>query len=267
MKKVLFSLFIAVAIAIPASAASYSAANRVSTVGQTLLTKNGITATNVKFTVVSGTVDNSNYSTDKVVNISSSELSYAGNDNETAAVVANELGHIIAGHASKGKIVNLLQSSTDTTVTTNSTATTLAQNYSNTKQEKEADVIAVNLMANAGYNPLAIIVVLTKQTGTYWETLQGKPANAERAMNVYDYTAYAYPAKLKAGYSCTEYKNFLTYANTVLTSRSENKKLKAKTDKEVKKYRKNSVNQIAKFKTRGGMSGWDAAYGLLNGSN
>ena len=54
-------------------------------------------------------------------------------------------------------------------------------------------------MANAGYNPLAIIVVLTKQTSTYWEAIQGKPANAERAMNVYDYTGYAYPAKLKAG--------------------------------------------------------------------
>ena len=56
MKKVLFSLFIAIAITIPASAASYNATNRVSTVGQTLLTKNGIPATNVKFAVVSGAV-------------------------------------------------------------------------------------------------------------------------------------------------------------------------------------------------------------------
>ncbi len=119
-------------------------------------------------------------------------------------------------------------------------------------------------MANAGYNPLAIIVVLTKQTGTYWETLQGKPANADRAMNVYDYTSYAYPAKLKAGYSCNEYKNFLTYANTVLAERKDNKKAQTKLNKEMQKYRKNSVSQITKFKTRGGLSGWDAAYGILN---
>ena len=117
-------------------------------------------------------------------------------------------------------------------------ATTLATNYSNLQKEKEADTIAVNLMANAGYNPLAIIVVLTKQTSTYWEAIQGKPANAERAMNVYDYTGYAYPAKLKAGYACNEYKNFLTYANTVLTTRKENKKLAAKVSKDMKKYRK-----------------------------
>ena len=107
MKKILFSLFIAVAITLPSSAATFNAANRVHTVGQDLLTKNGIPATNIKFTVVSGAVDNSDYATNKVVNISSNELSYAGNDNEVAAVVANELGHIISGHASKGKLVSL----------------------------------------------------------------------------------------------------------------------------------------------------------------
>ena len=48
---------------------------------------------------------------------------------------------------------------------------------------------------------------------------------------------------------------------------SDDKDLSGELAIEVKKYRKSSVNQIAKFKTRGGMSGWDAAYGLLNGSN
>ena len=267
MKKVLLSLFIAISIAIPASAAAYNPSDRVETVGQALFTKNGIPATNVKFMVVSGNADNSNFAANRTLNISTSDLTYAGNDNEVAAVVASELGHVISGHASKGKVVSLLQAATNTNFTpTNQTAAALAQNYQSTKEEKEADVLSVNLMANAGYNPLAIIVVLTKQTGTYWDTLQGKPANADRAMNVYDYTTYAYPAKASAGYNCNEYKNFLAYADTVLTSRKENKKLQSKVDKEMKKYRKNSVSQITKFKTRGGISGWDAAYGLLNGA-
>lgn len=261
MKKALISLFAVFMMTIPASAATFKAADRVQPVGEALLTKNGISIQNVKFTVVSGDVNNSNFATNRVVNISSADLAYTGNDNEVAAVVANELGHIITGHASKGKVVSLLKG--DNTQD-NSAASTIAQNYQSTKEEKEADVVAVNLISNAGYNPLAIIVVLTKQTGTYWEVLQGKPANADRAMNVYDYTAYAYPAKLKAGYSCNEYKNFLTYANTVLADRKTNKKAQAKLDKELQKYRKNSVSQISKFKTRGGLSGWDAAYGLLN---
>ena len=42
MKKVLVSLFMAVAMVLPVNAAEYSAANRVQEVGQNLLTKNGI---------------------------------------------------------------------------------------------------------------------------------------------------------------------------------------------------------------------------------
>jgi len=265
MKKVLLSLFAVVVIAVPSFAATtYNAANKVPTIGENLLKKNGITSTNVKFTVVSGTADNSSYTTNKVVNVSSNDLAYAGNDNEVAAVVANQLGHIISGHASKGKVLNLLQSTTNTNITTNETATTLASNYKTSKEEKEADVMAADLMVTAGYNPLAIIVVLTKQTGTYWETLQGKPANADRAMSIYNYIAYAYPAKVKAGYGCTEYKNFLTYANNVVTERKAIKKLESKNTKDQQKAKKNSASKLAKFKTRGGMSGWDAAYGLLN---
>lgn len=264
MKKVLLALFAVVAISVPTFAATYDAAAKVQTVGPNLLTKNGIAATNVKFMVVSGAVDNSNYLTTKTVNISSDELAFAGNDNEVAAVVANELGHIISGHASKGKVVNLLQAATNTNITTNETASALVSSYKSAKEEKEADVVAINLMVTAGYNPLAIIVVLTKQTGTYWETIQGKPANADRAMSAFNYISFAYPEKVKAGYGCNEYKNFLTYANSVIADR--NKKEIAKNTKEQTKAKQTSTSQLAKFKTRGGMSGWDAAYGLLNGA-
>jgi len=266
MKKVLLTLFVAVSIVLPSSAATYDASSRVSTVGQTLLDKNGIQSANVKFMVVSGAVDNSNYVTNKTINVSTNELTYAGNDNEVASVIANELGHIISGHASKGKVVSLLQSTTNTNVTTNDTTAALVNNYTNTKQEKEADIIAVDLMVNAGYNPLALIVVLTKETGTYWETILGQPANADRALNVYNYVSYAYPAKVKAGYSCNEYRTFLTYADSVIAIRQQNKKLENKNTKTQAKNKKNATSKISKFKVRGGISGWDAAYGLLNGT-
>ena len=264
MKKVLVSLFMAVVMVLPVNAAEYSATDRVQEVGQNLLTKNGITTANVKFMVVSGVADNSNYQTDKVVNVSSAELAYAGNDNEVAAVVANELGHIICGHSTRSKFAELLQSQVGTTVNTNETVSALASNYKATKEDKEADIIATELMVNAGYNPLATIVVYTKQTGTYWETLQGKPANAERAMNVYNYVSYAFPAKVKAGYGCNEYRNFLVYADAVVADRAANKKQENKNTKAQAKAKKNSTSTLSKFKTRGGMSGWDAAFNLLN---
>lgn len=264
MKKFLISFCMTVVFAGMSHAATYNAEDNVQTIGSNLLTKNGIT-TEIKFETTSKTVDNSTFSTDKTVSISKDDLSYAGNDNETAAVVANELGHIIAGHASKNRLVSSITGASTSTSTTTDVASSLVENYQNTKAEKEADVIAVNLMANAGYNPLAAIVVLTKQTSTYWDTIKAQPANAERAMNIYDYANYAYPNSVKSGYNCTEYKNFLTYAQTTLDKRTENKKLQTKLEKELQKYRKNSVSQISKFKTRGGLSGWDAAYGLLNG--
>ncbi|MBQ8460048.1 M48 family metalloprotease [bacterium] len=266
MKKIIMSLFVAVSLVIPVSAATYDASSRVTPVGENMYTKNGIPTTNVKFMVVSGSVDNSSYATNKTVNVSTNELTFAGNDNEVAAVIGNELGHIISGHASKGKVVSLLQSTTNTNVTHDTTAT-LVSNYNNTKEEKEADIIAVDLMVNAGYNPLALIVVLTKQTGTYWETILGQPANADRALNIYNYISYAYPAKIKAGYACNEYRTFLTYANSVISVRQQSKKLENKNTKTQAKNKKNSTNKIAKFKIRGGISGWDAAYGLLNGAN
>ena len=263
MKKVLLSLFVSVVMAIPVSAATYNAAGRVPAVGQNLLTKNGISATNVKFNVVSDAVDNSKFATNRVVNVSKAELSYAGNDNEVAAVVANELGHIISGHASKGKVVSLFTG--DTGVNNASATSTLAASYAASKENKEADVIAANLMVAANYNPLATIVVLTKMTGTYWEVLQGKPANADRAMNLFNYISYAYPAKVKAGYGCNEYRNFLAYANPIVTERNTNKKMLKKYNKDNAKAQKKSQSQLTKFKTRGGLSGWDAAYELLNG--
>ena len=266
MKKVLLSLFIAIAVVIPASAATttYSSAARVQEVGEMLLTSSGISKTNVQFMVVSDTPNNSEFVNNKVINVSSAELAFAGNDNETAAVVATEIGHIILGHSSKNKVLSMLTTPTTAEVQTNAAVQTFASNYKTTKQDKEADLVAVNLMVNAGYNPLALIVVLTKQTGTYWDTLAGRPANAEKAMNVYDYISYVYPDKLKVGYGCNEYRNFLVYAENQVALRNESKKLTKAYNKTYSKAKKNTANNITKFKTRGGISGWDAVYGILN---
>lgn len=258
MKKILFTV-IAAFLLISPSFAAYNASTQTPVVGANLLTKNGIPSTNVKFMVVSGSVDNSNYSTNKTINVSSNDLTYAGNDNEVAAVVASELGHIISGHSARGKVLSLFTGGT--TTDTETLTSSFVSSYKTLKEDQEADNVAVDLMVKAGYNPLAIIVVLTKQTGTYWETIQGKPANAERAMNVYNYVSYAYPEKIKAGYGCNEYRNFLTYANSVVAARDE--KAISKNTKTQQKAKKKTASNITKFKTRGGLSGWDAAYGLF----
>ena len=126
-----------------------------------------------------------------------------------------------------------------------------------------ADITGVDLMINAGYNPLAMVVVITKYPGSTMDALVGRPCNADRAMEAFNYLTYSYPAKVKAGYNCNEYKNFLTYANSVLQLRKENKKLETRNNKTIAKLRKSTVNRIQKFKVRGGKSGWDAVYDLM----
>lgn len=267
MKKFIVSLFAAVVMVLPASAATWVAADRVPVVGKALLEKNSLPS-NATFKVVNGAVDNSNVSTTNIVYISSADLTYAGNDNEVAAVVSNELGHIINGHYAKNKMKNIAKAaltsnlSSDNIITTASNSEFVA-NKSSLKDNKEADITGVDMMIQAGYNPLAMIVVITKMPGSTLETLTGKPANSERAMNVYDYLTYNYPSKVKAGYGCNEYRAFLTYANPIVEERNSNSKKLAKFNKEQEKAKKERAKNIAKYKATGGLSGWDASYTIL----
>jgi hypothetical protein len=271
MKKILISLLALCGLAIQANAGTWVAADRVSTVGSQLLTKNSI-STKITFKVVDGTADNSTAATTKVVYVSSTDLSYAGNDNEVAAVVSHELGHIICNHADKTNIRNLAVSSVSSKLGSDNALVDLANNsYTTNKisesQQEEADVMGATLMINAGYNPLAMVVWITKQPGSTLDTLKSRPCNADRAMNVYDFLTYNYPAKVKVGYSCNEYKTFLTYADPIVTARNSNKKKLAKFNTEQEKAKQTRAQNLAKYKTSGGTSSWGAAYDLLMNNN
>ena len=71
-------MLVALFTAIPSFAATYNAESRVPEIGKLLLTKNGIAITNVQFKVVSDDVDNSDFGTNKTVNVSKAKLSFAG---------------------------------------------------------------------------------------------------------------------------------------------------------------------------------------------
>ena len=136
-------------------------------------------------------------------------------------------------------------------------------NKTSLSDNKAADITGVDLMIQAGYNPLAMIVVVTKMPGSTLEILQGKPANSERAMNIYDYLTYNYPSKVKAGYGCQEYRAFLTYADPIVADRNSNKKKLDKFNKEQAKNKALRAKNIAQYKATGGLSGWDASYTIL----
>ena len=266
MKKLIMTLCMLSMISLSVNAATWVAADRVSTVGKTLLKKNGLPV-NTTFKVVDGVADNSNATATNIIYISSTDLSYAGNDSEVAAVVSNEIGHIINGQTSKNKMRDMAKAAINNTLSEDNLITTAANsqyvaNKANLSDEKAADITGVDLMCKTGYNPLAMIVLVTKMPGSTFEAIQGKPANSERAMNIYDYMTYNYPSKVKAGYGCQEYRNFLTYANPIVEDRNSNAKKLAKFNKEQAKNKATRAKNIAQYKTTG-LSGWDTSYELL----
>ncbi|MDO5306795.1 MAG: M48 family metalloprotease [bacterium] len=266
MKKFLVSMFSLLLIASSANAATWVASDRVAPVGAKILEKNNLPK-GVTFKVVKGDADNSNATTTNVIFISSDDLAYAGNDNEVAAVVGNELGHIINGQTSKTKLRNMAKTAITSSLSSENIISTAANSQylaskSSLNDNKAADVTGTDLMVKAGYNPLAMVVLVTKMPGSTLEAVQGKPSNSERAMFTYDYLTYNYPQKVKAGYNCKEYRYFLTYANPIVKDRNSKPKKLAKFNKLQEKNKKLRAKNLAQFQTTGANS-WDYSYELI----
>ena len=266
MKK--FLLLCALALTVPAYAATWSAVDRVPTVGNQILSKNYLPTT-TKFVVTDTSVTNSSSNANNEFYIQKSDLGYTGNDNEVAAVISQELGALINANASKKKLVSNIASAFAGSLGSESAQNKaiiinqISLNSMSEKDQMNADITGVDLMIQAGYNPLAMVVVLGKKPGTTWETVTGQLNNIKRTQYIYDYLTYNYPSKVQAGYNCQEYKNFLTYIEPTITARNSNKKALKKFEKTQAKLKKERAKQIAKYKVTGGLNGWDASYQIL----
>ena len=269
MKKLILSLFAIAMFVLPSSAAAkWAATDRVAPVGKVIVEKNSLPA-KLQFKLVDEITDNSQTSSTNIVEISKADLTYAGNDNEVAAVIAYELGQIINGKTGKEHIRAAARAMLAEKLSKDNIVNTTANSeYWNSKtalrDKKEADMTAVDLMVKANYNPLALVVVITKMPGTNLELVLGQPANTERAMSAFNYLAYNYPEKVKAGYGCQEYRNFLSYADPIVQKRNNSKRQLKKFAKEQEKIKANRARSLNQYKMSGGLSGWDATYAILN---
>lgn len=93
------------------------------------------------------------------------------------------------------------------------------------KYEYLADKRAVDYMVQAGYNPVASIVVMSKCFGqTRYEWYSTHPLATRRMMAVYEYIYKKYPEYLVNN----TYKNNLYYQNFLLTSKENRAKFQSK---------------------------------------
>lgn len=284
MKKILGLILFGALLAFSVSgafAASYNTSTNwfdsknvkhLNTIGQNIVKANGMPTT-VTFKVTDNdnmNADNTN--TTQIVYVYNGNLKYVENDNELAAMIAHELGHLVNGHNAKSSLLNSAISSFNPTTTTEGGANTvnLLKAISSSKvskeNEKEADITAVDLLMNAKYNPLALISVVYKadldKTGGI---LDDNLSCEERIMNIYDYANFNYPATVKANYKTDSYQKALNliYANLKIRNASKSKLAKVKKEQEkLQKEKYKRVRNMAKS-----TNPWSAAYSMIELNN
>lgn len=120
-------------------------------------------------------------------------------DDELAAVLSHEIAHGIEAYKGMWKRITMASA---------------PKSY-----EFKADKKGVDLMVNAGYNPVAMIITLNKICGepNWFEKSSTHPGGSERLYAIYEYIYTKYPAYLIDN----EYKNNLYYQNFLLTSKKQ----------------------------------------------
>ena len=202
MKKILI-LFAVIFIGLQANAAttettsnwdSAAAQKRLNNIAYKIIKANSL-PDGISIKISDGDEANAYANINKEIYVYRGLLNYATTDEEIAAVISHEMGHIINGHNAKQTILNSLIANI-TGDSSQSVSAAAVQELSSAKlsrkDEFEADLSGVDLLVKAGYNPLAMVSVLNKICGNYIDIISTHPSGEKRLMNVYDYVAYNY---------------------------------------------------------------------------
>lgn len=248
---------------------SEAALNRVNTIGQKLMKANNL-PDGIAFKVSPEDHVNAYANLNKEVYVYKGLLEYVSDDNELAAVIAHELGHIINGHCAKQTVVNAAISSIGNKVKTETavgaTSLAVAQNLASTKlsrsDEFEADLTGADLLAKAGYNPLSSVSVLNKICGNYFDLLQTHPSGEKRLTNIYDYVDYNYNQYAKTGYNSESYTAASKIISSHVAKRNASESKMNKFQKSQEKLNVKKAKREAKM-VKDGSNPWETSVGVL----
>ncbi len=238
---------------------------RVNTIGKNILTKNKL-PNNIKFVVQESEDINAFANVEGEVWVFTGLLKFVTNDDELAGVIAHEIGHIINHHVAKQNTVNTLGGTflaslglSPKAQTVANTAASIGLLKMSRTDEYEADITGTDLMINAGYNPLGMISMLNSLNagGTTVDFVSTHPAGDKRTMNVWDYLNYTFPAKTKVTYNNVSFKQFMEYAQPIVSARNADPKKLAKFNKAQKKLQDKRVKKMQKYQKANGLNAWD----------
>jgi len=131
------------------------------------------------------------YFSPKQVVIYSGILPYIDNDDELAFVLGHEMAHSIDAYGGPVKWI--------------------AMSFNVRSYEYKADLIGVDLMVNAGYNPIAAITEMNKwMPEITFELPLSHPKTSKRMLEIYKYIYKKYPSSLTSEMTKNmSYQNFL----------------------------------------------------------
>ena len=244
---------------------SVSSLKRVNAVGENILLKNKL-PNKITFKVSEDETANAYANINKEIYVQKGLLDYVENDDELAAVISHEVGHIVNAHLQRQSLIAAIISYFTSKVTDEKmktgidTANQLATLKMSRNDEYESDLTGTDLMVAAGYNPLAMISVFNKICANSFDFLESHPSGDKRTMMVYDYLSYNYPNTVKKGFSTSAYSSFLLYAQPTVELRKSNPKALAKFQKKEAKLKTARLKRAQKIR---GANPWETSYTVL----
>jgi len=244
---------------------SNASLKRVNTIGTNILVKNKL-PDKITFKISEDETANAYANINKEIYVQKGLLQYVENDDELAAVISHEVGHIVNAHIQRQSLISAIISYFTSKVTEEKYKTSvdtinqLSMLKLSRNDEYESDLTGVDLMIGAGYNPLAMISVFNKICGNSLDFIESHPSGDKRTMNVYDYLSYNSPSALKKGFSTSSYSSFLAYAQPTVELRKSNPKAMAKFQKKESKLKQARLKRAQKIR---GSNPWETTYSVL----
>ena len=249
---------------------SAAALARVNAIGQKLMSASKL-PDGITFKVSDDESINAYANLNKEVYVYKGLLQYVNDDNELAAVISHELGHIINGHCAKQTVADTALSAITNKISSNggtvaslgaSTAQQLASSKISRTDEFEADLTGADLLVNAGYNPLAMVSVLNKICGNYFDLLETHPSGEKRLLNIYDYVDYNYPQYTKTGYDSDSYQKAMAVIQAHVSDRTSTTKKVNQFNKDQEKLKAAKVKREQKM-AKSGSNPWEMSANVL----
>lgn len=199
----------------------------VNLIGDNILNKNRI-GKGVKFTVKNENTINANTGITNTVTVYKGLIQYCENEDELAFVIGHEVGHAAKNHVIKTYGVNVATGLAGqyasqklserignkwgrlATQVGIELSTEAVQNKVSRNQEKDADMLAIDYVVAAGYNPLAGISIMNKIGENYPDFWSDHPSTDKRIISMYKYIKIKYPEYLQEGFDTYSYKQALS---------------------------------------------------------